>query len=191
MLELEAEITDKLTQAEALGENGDVDAMNQMMSAVEVLKAQKEQAEKAPIKSQIPREENGRGQKARELRVCDICGSFISILDNDQRLVDHFAGKLHIGYTIVRERIQLMDENRKTAGPPVRREERPVGRRESRDGDRSDRNERRRSDHNDDRGRRRDYRDDDSYRRRDRDHRDRSRDRRDYDRRRDRSPYRK
>ena len=70
----------------------------QAMAEVEQLKAAKTQAEKNPIKAPMPpAQENERGQKARELRVCDICGSFISIRDNDQRLQDHFAGKLHIG----------------------------------------------------------------------------------------------
>lgn len=38
-----------------------------------------------------------------KLRVCDVCGSTVSIFDGNYRLADHFAGKLHEGYTRLRE----------------------------------------------------------------------------------------
>lgn len=30
----------------------------------------------------------------QKLRVCDICGAYLSILDSDRRLADHFGGKV-------------------------------------------------------------------------------------------------
>ena len=50
-----------------------------------------------------------------KLRVCDICGAFLSIYDSDKyppalllsacdmyrRLIDHFAGKQHLGYQVI------------------------------------------------------------------------------------------
>ena len=31
----------------------------------------------------------------QKLRVCDICGAYLSILDSDRRLADHFGGKVY------------------------------------------------------------------------------------------------
>ena len=39
-------------------------------------------------------------QVNKKLRVCDVCGSFLSILDSDKRLADHFLGKQHLGYQV-------------------------------------------------------------------------------------------
>ncbi|RWW00542.1 hypothetical protein GW17_00036493, partial [Ensete ventricosum] len=47
----------------------------------------------------------------QKLRVCDICGAFLSVYDNcyymlsDRRLADHFGGKLHLGYMQIREKL--------------------------------------------------------------------------------------
>ncbi|KAK9087940.1 hypothetical protein Syun_030334 [Stephania yunnanensis] len=41
----------------------------------------------------------------QKLRVCDICGAFLSVYDSDRRLADHFGGKLHLGYMQIREKL--------------------------------------------------------------------------------------
>lgn len=38
----------------------------------------------------------------QKLQVCDVCGAYLSRLDNDRRLADHFGGKLHMGYSKMR-----------------------------------------------------------------------------------------
>jgi RNA-binding protein Luc7-like 2 len=38
--------------------------------------------------------------------VCDVCGSFLSTLDSDKRLADHFVGKQHIGYQTIKDFLQ-------------------------------------------------------------------------------------
>ena len=30
----------------------------------------------------------------QKLRVCDVCGAYLSVLDSDRRLADHFGGKV-------------------------------------------------------------------------------------------------
>jgi LUC7 N_terminus len=37
------------------------------------------------------------------LGFCDVCGSYLSRLDNDQRLADRFYGKMHLGYAQMRK----------------------------------------------------------------------------------------
>ncbi|KAK4214128.1 hypothetical protein QBC37DRAFT_421766 [Rhypophila decipiens] len=39
----------------------------------------------------------------QKLQVCDVCGAYLSRLDNDRRLADHFFGKMHLGYAQMRK----------------------------------------------------------------------------------------
>lgn len=44
------------------------------------------------------------GQSAQQkLQVCEVCGAYLSRLDTDRRLADHFLGKIHLGYVNMRE----------------------------------------------------------------------------------------
>eukprot|EP00045_Choanoeca_perplexa_P005271 m.44583 g.44583 ORF g.44583 m.44583 type:complete len:309 (+) comp13030_c0_seq1:69-995(+) len=156
----------KLAEAEALGEQGKVEESLKLMAEVEALKGQRAEAE-AEFKELLP----PGSQQQQKLRVCEACGSFLSIFDNDRRLADHFGGKMHAGYQSVRDKIKVLEAKLGTSGPPARRE--------SEDRRRDDRP---RSRDRDDR--RYDRRDDRRY---DDRRRDRYDDRRGYDDRRDRS----
>ena len=48
----------------------------------------------------------------KKLRVCDICGCFLSIFDSDKRLSDHFLGKQHIGSSYMRDMIETIKKRR-------------------------------------------------------------------------------
>ncbi len=39
----------------------------------------------------------------QKLQVCDVCGAYLSRLDNDRRLADHFYGKMHLGFAQMRK----------------------------------------------------------------------------------------
>ncbi|KAH9328913.1 hypothetical protein KI387_001021, partial [Taxus chinensis] len=54
-------------------------------------------------------------QTDQKLRVCDICGAFLSIYDSDRRLADHFGGKLHLGYIQIRQKLNDLREERNKA----------------------------------------------------------------------------
>ena len=41
----------------------------------------------------------------QKLRVCEVCSAYLGIHDNDRRLADHFGGKLHVGFLILREKL--------------------------------------------------------------------------------------
>jgi hypothetical protein len=49
----------------------------------------------------------------QKLRVCDVCGAFLSIFDSDRRLADHFGGKLHLGYLQIRKKIEEIADARR------------------------------------------------------------------------------
>ncbi|QLQ78049.1 hypothetical protein HG537_0A02960 [Torulaspora globosa] len=49
------------------------------------------------------------GQSAQQkLQVCEVCGAYLSRLDTDRRLADHFMGKIHLGYVKMRKDYELM-----------------------------------------------------------------------------------
>ncbi|EGW30674.1 U1 snRNP protein [Spathaspora passalidarum NRRL Y-27907] len=44
------------------------------------------------------------GQTSQQkLQVCEGCGAYLSRLDSDRRLADHFIGKIHLGYVQMRQ----------------------------------------------------------------------------------------
>lgn len=66
----------------------------------------------------------------QKLQVCDVCGAYLSRLDNDRRLADHFYGKMHLGYATMRKTYGELREELKGKSmpsrdwdPPVRSEE--------------------------------------------------------------------
>lgn len=53
------------------------------------------------------------GQSAQQkLQVCEVCGAYLSRLDTDRRLADHFLGKVHLGYVKMREELDRMKQLR-------------------------------------------------------------------------------
>lgn len=52
------------------------------------------------------------GQSSQQkLQVCEVCGAYLSRLDSDRRLADHFIGKIHLGY--VQMRVEFAELKRK------------------------------------------------------------------------------
>jgi len=46
----------------------------------------------------------------QKLRVCAECGAFLSIFDSSRRLVDHFNGKMHMGFVTLRKKVKELEE---------------------------------------------------------------------------------
>jgi len=119
-------------------------------------------------------------QQDQKLRVCDVCGAFLSIYDSDRRLADHFGGKMHLGYMLIREKIKAISKALLNPKPVVREERKDRGeeRERSREKDRDrDRDSGKDRDRDRDRDRERRPRERSRDRSRERD-RDRDRDRR-------------
>ncbi|KAL9344875.1 hypothetical protein Peur_062550 [Populus x canadensis] len=165
-------INEKLKKAEDLGEQGMVDEAQKALEEAEALK-------KLPAR-QEPSADSSKYTAAdvritdQKLRVCDICGAFLSVYDSDRRLADHFGGKLHLGYMQIREKLTELQENKQRK---VDRHDDQRSRERSRDRDREPSRDRDRGDSRD-RGREYDRksRDRDRYNDRDRGY-DRERDR--------------
>eukprot|EP01039_Chlorochromonas_danica_P005091 gene5091-5595_t len=69
--------------------------------------------EKAAVMSRINELKKQRaGNTDKKLRVCDVCGSFLSIFDSDKRLTDHFMGKQHVGFQYMRDTLEAIRKRR-------------------------------------------------------------------------------
>lgn len=101
-------INEKLKLAEDLGEKGMIDEAQKALGEAEALRklsARPESTQDSKYSADVRITD-------QKLRVCDICGAFLSVYDNDRRLMDHFGGKLHLGYIQIREKLAEMQEER-------------------------------------------------------------------------------
>lgn len=111
--EVQEAITAATNEMESLGEQGRVEESLKELEKVEALKAERADKEKELQTLQ----ENSGASGHQKLRVCDICGAYLSILDSDRRLADHFSGKMHVGYQRLRD--LLVDIQRQQRSPEV------------------------------------------------------------------------
>lgn len=63
----------------------------------------------------------------QKLQVCDVCGAYLSRLDNDRRLADHFYGKMHLGYAQMRKTYDAFPRELKTRQRPAMDDDGPGG----------------------------------------------------------------
>ncbi|TYJ46397.1 hypothetical protein E1A91_A02G118400v1 [Gossypium mustelinum] len=168
-------INEKLKKAEDLGEKGMVDEAQKALEEAEALK--KLPARQEPVLDSSKYTAADVRITDQKLRVCDICGAFLSVYDSDRRLADHFGGKLHLGYMQIRDKLAELQEERNKSRKLDRYDDRRSKER-SRDREREPSRDRDRGESRD-RGRDHDRRsrDQDRYHERDRGYdRDRERD---------------
>jgi len=124
--EIELAIQGGTEKIETLGEQGKVEESMREMAAIEALKNEK--SEKERELQQLTDTSGASGHQ--KLRVCDVCGAYLSVLDSDRRLADHFGGKMHLGYHELRNMLDKFKEEREkqrmappsatpSAGPPA------------------------------------------------------------------------
>ncbi|KAJ7047012.1 small nuclear ribonucleoprotein [Mycena alexandri] len=114
--EIELAIQGGTEKIESLGEQGKVEESMREMAAIEALKNEK--GEKERELQQLTDTSGASGHQ--KLRVCDVCGAYLSVLDSDRRLADHFGGKMHLGYHELRNMLSKFREERDKAknAPP-------------------------------------------------------------------------
>jgi rubrerythrin len=115
--EIELAIQGGTEKIEQLGEEGNVDESMREMAAIEALKTEK--ADKERELQQLTDTSGASGHQ--KLRVCEVCGAYLSVLDSDRRLADHFGGKMHLGYHELRNMLAKFKEDREArkAAPPA------------------------------------------------------------------------
>ncbi len=117
--DLSRTINTGLLEVSILGETGAVGLASTEFHKVRVAKQAREQAER-DLKALSDTSGPSGHQK---LQVCDVCGAYLSRLDNDRRLADHFYGKMHLGYAQMRKTYETLQKELKGRPPPFRPEE--------------------------------------------------------------------
>ncbi|KAL4908728.1 hypothetical protein BDW74DRAFT_145219 [Aspergillus multicolor] len=105
-----------LLEVSVLGETGSVAQALNELHKIRTAKHQKETCERDLKNLQDTSGPSGH----QKLQVCDVCGAYLSRLDNDRRLADHFFGKMHMGYSDMRKGWKKLNEELKGRPPPVR-----------------------------------------------------------------------
>ncbi|BAF09286.1 uncharacterized protein [Oryza sativa Japonica Group] len=147
-------IDEKLKKAEELGENGMIDEAQKLLDEAEALKKLGARPQPVPDSAKMSTHVQITDQK---LRLCDICGAFLSVYDSDRRLADHFGGKLHMGYMLIREKLSELQEEKNKRRKIDRAEHERRSRDRSLERDRASSKDRHRGDRGSSRDRDRDY----------------------------------
>lgn len=101
--QLESKCALMLSEIDMLIQHGEV-----MKAMVQSCKYNKLQKERDALSERCRNMNENIGQSAQQkLQVCRVCGAFLSRLDTDRRLADHFMGKVHLGYVIMRKELEM------------------------------------------------------------------------------------
>ncbi|KAJ7905724.1 hypothetical protein B0H14DRAFT_2661308 [Mycena olivaceomarginata] len=95
--EIELAIQGGTEKIETMGEQGKVEESMREMAAIEALKNEKGEKRRRELQ-QLTDTSGASGHQ--KLRVCDVCGAYLSVLDSDRRLADHFGGKASCHFAI-------------------------------------------------------------------------------------------
>ncbi|CAM9946287.1 unnamed protein product [Discosporangium mesarthrocarpum] len=128
IIKLEAQVSEIMKNAEAKGEEGEVDEAQELFQKAEELQQQKSTLEAKALQESIaesraasapiplsttnPTAKELGNATQQKLRVCDICGALLSIFDSNDRLAEHFGGKLHIGFVDIRNKLEEIRKNK-------------------------------------------------------------------------------
>uniref|UniRef100_A0ACD5YTK7 Uncharacterized protein n=1 Tax=Avena sativa TaxID=4498 RepID=A0ACD5YTK7_AVESA len=147
-------IDEKLKKAEELGESGMIDEAQKLLDEAEALRKLAVRPQPVPDSAKMSAHVQTTDQK---LRLCDICGAFLSVYDSDRRLADHFGGKLHIGYMLIREKLSELQDGKNKKRKVDRVEYDRRSRERSTERDRASSRDRHRGERGSSSGRDRDY----------------------------------
>lgn len=121
--DLTSSINSGLLEVEILGSLGEVSRAQDELFRVRQAAQQKAEREKE-LKALSDTSGPSGHQK---LQVCDVCGAYLSRLDNDRRLADHFYGKMHLGYAQMRKTYDAFPKEMKGRSRPAMDDDGPGG----------------------------------------------------------------
>lgn len=79
---------------------------------IQSIKLQAMQEKRQEVAKKVKNMTENVGQSAQQkLQVCEVCGAYLSRLDTDRRLADHFLGKIHLGYVKMRQELAKTGQN--------------------------------------------------------------------------------
>ena len=110
--EISKDIAERIKASEAAGEAGEVEKSQTLLEEAEALRRRKAAMQAQLVHKhaadEATRTAAGTLQSKQRLRVCDICGAFLSLNDSDERLADHFGGRVHLGFLAIREKLAAL-----------------------------------------------------------------------------------
>ncbi|KUI53630.1 hypothetical protein VM1G_05374 [Cytospora mali] len=113
--DLTASINNGLLEVEILGELGEVGRAYD-----EFFKVRQAQQQKVEREKELKALSDTSGPSGHQkLQVCDVCGAYLSRLDNDRRLADHFYGKMHLGYAQMRKTYEAFPKEMRGRSRPM------------------------------------------------------------------------
>lgn len=94
---------------------------NEVVKAmVQSLKLQTLQKERHELAQKVKDITENVGQSAQQkLQVCKVCGAYLSRLDTDRRLADHFLGKIHLAYVTMRQTVEELERRFEERGEDI------------------------------------------------------------------------
>ncbi|KAF2713889.1 LUC7-domain-containing protein [Pleomassaria siparia CBS 279.74] len=103
-----------MLEVQTMGEEGLVN-----LAVTEFFKVRQKKQEKDERERELKAlADTGGPSGHQKLQVCDVCGAYLSRLDNDRRLADHFYGKMHLGYAQMRKSYEALQKELKGRQPP-------------------------------------------------------------------------
>ncbi|KAK0616913.1 hypothetical protein B0T14DRAFT_434781 [Immersiella caudata] len=121
--DLGATIATGLLEVEILGEMGEVGRAYD-----ELYRVRQAQAAKGERERELKALSDTSGPSGHQkLQVCDVCGAYLSRLDNDRRLADHFFGKMHLGYAQMRKTYDAFPKDMRGRQRPMQMDEDGMG----------------------------------------------------------------
>ncbi|KAJ1984679.1 splicing factor [Dimargaris verticillata] len=109
MVLLDERIKKLLADAEAAGEDGQVDKAKDLSDQAEHLKERLEQLKHAEVDHPLVKQE-------KQMEVCKVCGGFLVTGDDSKRLDAHNEGKQHSGYLLIRTTYDELKHAVRTVG---------------------------------------------------------------------------
>jgi hypothetical protein len=107
-----------MLEVEIMGQEGMVN-----MAVTEFFKVREKKQRKEQLDHELRQlSDTGGPSGHQKLQVCDVCGAYLSRLDNDRRLADHFYGKMHLGYAQMRKSYDALQKELKGRAPPSRQD---------------------------------------------------------------------
>lgn len=110
LAEISKTVDDKVKEVEAAVHGGEELRAATLTAELETLRRQRAEMQAKLVRSQpgaVDAPAHVAGNRQR-LRVCDICGAFLSLNDSDERLADHFGGRVHLGFLAIRQKLAHM-----------------------------------------------------------------------------------
>lgn len=112
--DLGASVAAGLEEVRVLGDEGEV-----ARAAEEYFRSRQALAQKLDRERELKALSDTSGPSGHQkLQVCDVCGAYLSRLDNDRRLADHFYGKMHLGYAQMRRTYDAFPKEMKGRSRP-------------------------------------------------------------------------